>query len=370
MERKRKILIGYIVNGFAGGVDKYILNLVSSVDLEMFDIDILTNKIEPELVERLKKYNITLYEVPTLKHPVKQYKRIKEIIKENKYEVTYFNISTAIQCLGILASDKCHVDNCVVHSHSSGVDIENNIKRRFMKMLHFLCKGVVSKKATSFIACSQKAGEWMYTRHVLEGKKYTVVHNSADTERYIFNTDIRDSMRKKMKWDDKNVIIHVANFTYQKNNEFMMDVFREAYKRNSNLVLVLIGKGPKEDRIKNMVTQYGVEDAVVFLKDISNVNEYLQAADLFVLPSLFEGYPISALEAQVSGLPCLLSERITGESKLIDQCDFLPLKKELWIQKILSFQKNENRNIVIDSEKLDNKDLSKMIEKIWCGNAL
>ncbi len=367
---KKKVLIGYIVNGFAGGVDKYILNLVSSVDLEMFDIDILTNKIEPELVERLKKYNITLYEVPTLKHPVKQYKCIKKIIKENKYEVTYFNISTAIQCLGILASDECGVENCVVHSHSSDVDIENNLKRCFMKALHYLCKGVVSKKATSFIACSQKAGEWMYTRDVLAGKNYTVVHNSVDTKQYVYNTDIREMMRHKMQWNDKNVIIHVANFTYQKNNEFMIDVFHEAHKKRPDLMLVLIGKGSKEDKIKNKVKQYGMEEAVVFLKDISNVNEYLQAGDLFVLPSLFEGYPISALEAQVSGLPCLLSNRITRESKLIEQCDFLSLKKELWIQKILTFQKNENRNIVIDSEKLDNKDLSKMIEKIWCGNAL
>ena len=366
MERKRKILIGYIVNGFAGGVDKYILNLISSVDLELFDIDILTNKIEPELVGYLKKYKITLYEVPTLKHPVKQYKRIKEIIKENKYEVTYFNISTAIQCLGILASNKCGVDNCVVHSHSSGIDIENPTKRRFMKVLHFLCKGVVSKKATSFVACSKKAGEWMFEKDILEGENYTVLHNSVDTRQYVYNTDIREKMRQTMKWTDKNVIIHVANFTYTKNNEFMLDVFRESYKKNTNLVLVLIGKGPKEEKIKNMVIQYKIEDAVVFLKDISNVNEYLQAADLFVLPSLFEGYPISALEAQVSGLPCLLSDRITKESKLIEQCEFLPLKKEVWIQRILAFQKNENRSIIIDKEKLDNKDLGDIIKKIWC----
>lgn len=370
MKQKKKVLIGYIVNGFAGGVDKYILNLVSSINLEVFDIGILTNKIEPDLAERLRKYNITLYEVPTLKHPVKQYKCIKRIIKENKYEVTYFNISTAIQCLGILAANKCKVENCVVHSHSSGVDIQNNIKRWLMKALHFVCKGVVSRKATSFIACSQKAGEWMYNRKVLEGDDYTVVHNSADTKQYVFDVDVRESMRKQMRWDGKRVVIHVANFTYQKNNEFLIDVFYEAYNKEPDLVLVLIGKGPKEEKIKKMVAQYGIDDVVVFLKDISNVNEYLQAADLFVLPSLFEGYPISALEAQVSGLPCLLSEYITGESKLIEQCDFLPLKKELWIHQILSFQKNQSRKTVIDSEKLDNKDLSSMIEKIWCKNTV
>lgn len=366
MGLKKKVLIGYIVNGFAGGVDKYILNLVSSVDLDKFDIDILINKIEPELEAQLNEYNISLYEVPSLKHPLKQYGCIKKIIKENKYDVTYFNISTAIQFLGILASAKCKVDNCVVHSHSSGVDIENKWKRWIMKSLHFLCKGIVSKKATSFIACSQKAGEWMYTPKVLKSEVYTVVHNSADTKQYVFHPEVREKMREAMNWKEKKVIVHVANFTYQKNNEFLMEAFSEAYKKDNGLALLLIGKGSKEEKIKEMVEQYGVQNAVTFLKDITNVNEYLQAADLFVLPSRFEGYPISALEAQVGGLPCLLSDHITKESKLIDSCVFLPLKKEIWTKEFLSFHPCKYRNTTIDSEKLDNKDLSHTIEKIWC----
>ncbi|MBQ8804709.1 MAG: glycosyltransferase [Tyzzerella sp.] len=363
---KKKVLIGYIGDGHAGGVDKYILNLVSSVQKELYEIDLLTNRLNLELYEKLKKHNINLYEIPTLKHPIKQYKSIKRIIDKNKYDVTYFNISTAIHCIGLLAAKRCKVANRVVHSHSSGIDMENKYKRCIMTLIHSVGKKIVSGSATTFIACSQKAGEWMCTPNILKGTNYFVVHNSVDLKKFVFDEGIRKTMREKMDWTNKKVLIHVANFTHQKNNEFMIEVFKKAREVQHNLVLVLIGKGNKEQKIRTMVKDYGLCENVLFLKDISNVNDYLQAADLFLLPSFFEGYPISALEAQVCGLPCILSDKITSESKIAENCVFMPLEIKTWVEQILCVQENKGRKAQSNIKEFDNSELSSKIEKLWC----
>lgn len=366
MSLKKKVLIGYIGDGHAGGVDKYILNLISTVQRGIYDIDLLTNHIDLELCKKLKQQNINLYEIPTLKHPIKQYKKMKEILASNKYDITYFNISTAIHCIGIMAAKKCKVNSRVVHGHSSGFDIENKYKRFIMTAFHLIGKRIVSNDATTFVACSQKAGEWLYTSNVLNSDNYFVVPNSVDLKKFVYNEATRNMMREKMGWNDKRVLIHVANFTYQKNNEFMIEVFKQLKEVQTNSVLVLIGKGNKEEKIRNMVKNYGLREDVVFLKDIPNVNDYLQAADLFLLPSFFEGYPISALEAQVNGLPCILSERITSESKITERCIFLPLEVKSWIEQILCVQDNQKRQECNNIEEFDNSELSDKIQKLWC----
>lgn len=360
---KKKILIGYIVDGYAGGVDKYILNLISEVNKDKYEIDLLTNHIDCKLQKQLKAQEIDLIEIPTLKHPIKQYKKLKFIIKKGRYDVAYFNISTAVHCIGVLAAKNSHVKNIVVHSHSAGVDIDNKYKRWCMQLMHTICKVFIAK-ATTFVACSEKAGEWLFTKKVICGGRYYVVHNSVDLKQFVFDETVRKTIRQQNRWNDKKVLIHVANFTYQKNNEFMIEVFKAVKEKQENLILVLIGKGSKEQKIREYVRTHNLEKDVLFLKNITNVNEYLQAADLFVLPSFFEGYPISALEAQVCGLPCLLSDRITSESKITETCEFLPLKREVWADKILITQRKENIS-VNSGKEYDNYDLCRRIEQIW-----
>lgn len=360
---KKKILIGYIVDGYAGGVDKYILNLISKVNKEKFKIDLLTNHIDGKLQSQLKVQGIDLIEIPTLKHPVRQYKKLKSVIKKERYDVAYFNISTAVHCIGVLAAKNCRVKNIIVHSHSAGVDIDNCYKRYCMQFIHTMCKVFVAK-ATTFIACSEKAGEWLFTQKAIHSGKYYVVHNSVDLKRFTFDKEVREAMRQQQGWNDKKVLIHVANFTYQKNNEFMFEVFKEVKEKQDNLLLVVIGKGAKEQKIREYVKLHNLERDVLFLKNIPNVNEYLQAADLFVLPSHFEGYPISALEAQITGLPCLLSNRITSESKITENCEFLPLRKAVWVEKIQKVhRKMENQTLAV--REYDNEELCRKIEGIW-----
>lgn len=370
MSEKKRILIGYIGDGHAGGVDKYILNLIYSINMEKYSIDILTNKINLKLAEQLEKKHIGLLEIPTLKHPISQYKVLKRLMEKKKYDVCYFNISTAINILGLLAAKKTGIPNRIVHSHSSGIDIENNCKREIIGIIHSLGKLFIKNTANSFIACSKKAGEWMFDQKIMQSPAFFLVYNSLSLEKFIFNPDSRKAMRERMNWKEKKIILHVANFTYQKNHEFLIKTFNNICKKNRGYILVLAGDGSGEEKVHKMVKEYGIEKFVVFTGKVSNIADYMNAADIFVLPSRFEGYPISALEAQINGLQCFLSDNITSESKIEEHCQMLPLDEQCWTEHIMNAKISECHYIVPNADQFDNKNLGNTIEKIWdrmCG---
>ena len=367
MSGRQKILIGYIKDGHAGGVDRFILDVVYTLDCKKYSIDILTNHIDEQLKAELTKRSIGLYEIPTLKHPFRQYEDIKTLMLKKKYDIAYFNISTAVHCIGVLAASKTHIAKRVVHSHSSGLDIENKIVRGIMRCIHSICKPIISNKATDFIACSQKAGEWLYSKSALNGKRYFVVHNSLNLEKFKFDENIRKKIRQENDWDRKTIVIHVGNFNYSKNHFFLIDAFRKVVARNSKYILVLAGKGAREKTVRKKVKEYGLEKNIVFMGMVTNVNELLNAADIFVLPSNFEGYPISALEAQMNRLPCLLSDHITKESKISSKCKFLPLNQNTWAKAILQQCVGglERTEMDFDAvEAYDTKTMCDTIEKI------
>ena len=168
MKDKKKILIGFIGDGRGGGVDKFILELIEKLSLVEYKIDLFTNHKNEELLKRMNEKGIGLYQVCSAKNPIKQYIDIKTIMLKKRYDVVYFNISTAVPCSGIIAAKKVGVNNIIVHSHSSGLDEENKYIRLFMIWIHKICKNIVSAYATKCVACSQKAGEWLYTKRIVQ----------------------------------------------------------------------------------------------------------------------------------------------------------------------------------------------------------
>lgn len=365
MVEKKRILVGYIGDGHAGGLDRYILNLIDSVDCEQYRIDLLTTHINLELCRELEKVNIGLLEIPGLKAPVRQYKKLIQIMKNGRYDAVYINISTAINIMGLVAAKRVGINNRIVHSHSSGIDNEKQYKRMILTGIHNIGKLIIAGTANVFIGCSQKAGEWMYTKKILQSKAFFVVHNSVSLKRYKFDSETRASMRKKMSWDGKKIILHVANFTYPKNHEFILEVFKKVHDKDEKCILVLVGEGYKEAKIRELAERYGIKDCVYFTGLVSNVKEYLDASDIFVLPSKFEGYPISALEAQVNGMQCLLSDKVTDEAQISKSCRMLPLDADEWAASIMKAEISDARTVMENIEEFDNNILSRSIEKIW-----
>ena len=365
MKEKIKILIGFIRDGKAGGVDKFLLNLLDNIDMQKYRIDFLTSSKNIPLEESLNRRNVRLYEVCPASSPARQYKEIRTIMSENGYDVFYLNISTAIPCTGMIAARREGVRVRIVHSHSAGLDIDRIVARMIMRFLHMIGKQIISREANIYITCSQKAGEWLYARRARRSSDFYVIHNAVSPEKFVFCQEVRDKMRKKYAVENRIVIIQIGNFTYQKNHQFTIDIFREVVKENPDYVLWLLGEGKKRQDIEKLVKQSQLENHVYFMGQVSNVGDFLQASDCFILPSRFEGYPISALETQACGLPSLLSDKITKECAVNVDCRFLPLNKNVWKRELLKINFKDRKNSQEIFRGKTEAELYGQIEKIW-----
>ncbi len=331
-----KILVGYLIDGKHSGIDKYLLNVLKMVSSKQVHFDFLTTNREEELAQYLEAYGSNLYEIPSLKHPIEQYKRVKQLIMEHNYTIAYFNISEAFNSMAVKAAKDCGVKKVIVHSHSAGIDSHNPIKRNIRLLLHTIFKQFLVHWATDYFACSKKAGQWMFPQSVITQKRLQLIQNAIDADRFVYNQEIREKVRTQLELNDKFVVGHIGNFCYQKNIKFLIDIIRELVMIKSNAMLLSVGVGPDMEMAKKLVKQYGLEDHVCFLGQRNDVPELLQAMDLFLLPSRFEGLPIVGIEAQVAGLRIILSNTISEEVKLSENCIFVDIhaSANYWAKKI------------------------------------
>ncbi len=367
----KKILVGFIMDGHGGGVDNYLLNFLKNVNSNDVQIDFLTNKIDARLQKFLSKYHSKLFQVANLKHPVRQFHQVSKIIKEGQYEIVYLNISTAIDCVAAWAAKKEKVSHILIHSHSSGNDCENLLKRISFNALHYVCRIFLYRTATRYYACSKKAGLWLFPKKIVESNDFQTVFNAVDLQKYTFHDQIREEVRKELKVENNFVIGNVGSFSYAKNHFFLIKVFEKIREKDQNAVLLLAGKGVRLEKVRAFVKKKNLEESVKFLGFRKDINRLFQGMDFFLLPSCFEGLPTVSIEAQCTGLPCLMSENITSEAKISRDCWFLPLKKssDQWADFVLSHRKKNRDEICLlgEKEKYSLKELRKQQKEMILG---
>lgn len=199
----------------------------------------------------------------------------------------------------------------IAHSRTAATQITlKNIIRNIIKVS-------VKKYATHLFAVSAVAGKWLFGCKAYENGEVVVWPNAIDSSKYIFNEKNRVDKRVELKISDKKTLIHVGNFVEAKNHTFLIDIFRNFLEYQPDSVLLLVGGGDNY-KIKEKCKKLGIEDKVYFLGIRSDVSELLQAADVFVFPSIYEGLPGALLEAQASGMPCVISSSITKEAVVVD----------------------------------------------------
>lgn len=360
----KKILVGFIMDGQGGGIDKYLLNFLENVHTKETQIDFLTNEISPKLKRYLQKYHSRIFAIPNLKHPVGQYREVSKILQREQYDIVYLNISTAIDCITALAAKAKKVPRILIHSHTSGNDLENPVKRMIYDTIHKFCRLFLYRTATEYYGCSRKAGVWLFPKKIVESNRFQTIFNAVDLEKYTYNEELREQVRKELNLEDKFVVGHVGNFSYPKNHYFLIDIFEKLKAKYPESVLVLAGQGERLEMVKNIVKDRGMEDSVKILGFRKDVNRLFQAMDFFVLPSYFEGLPTVSIEAQCTGLPCLMSENVTQEAAITGNCWFLPLHDtpEKWADFILQ-HRNMDRTSVSWIEKTKKYSLEDLKEQ-------
>lgn len=320
-----KILVGFIMDGKAGGIDKYLLNFLEKVTSEDVKLDFLTNEIDSELGEYLKCYQSKIYAIQNLKHPLTQYSQVKSIIKKGKYDIVYLNISTAIDCVAAIAAKHAGVNRRLIHSHSCGNDCESALKKKLFDVIHKCCRLFLYRYGTEFYGCSVEAGEWMFPKRIVYSDKFHVIHNAVDRKKFEYNVEKRKKVREELGIKDQLVLGHVGNFSYPKNHYFLLDIFEEIHRKDSTAILLLTGDGVRFEKVKERIHQGGLEEYVKLLGRRSDVDYLYQGMDAFIFPSLFEGLGIVGIEAQSAGLPCFMSDRVPKECKITEKCYFISL---------------------------------------------
>ena len=176
------------------------------------------------------------------------------------------------------------------------------------------------------------------------------MNNAIDAKKFIYNEEVRKQKRAELGVEDKFVIGHVGRFNLQKNHEFLVKRFADFAKTNEDAILVLIGNGELQEKIKEMAKEYGIETKVKFLGLREDIPQLLQAMDLFLFPSLFEGLPVTLVEAQAAGLPCVISDMITDEIMITDQISKVSLSgnTSLWNQEIAKYRYSKRKNTIED----------------------
>ncbi len=365
----KHILIGSIMDGKAGGIDRYILNLFQKVQGAEVQFDFFTNAIAPQLQADLEQKHSSLFEVADFKHPIRQYADFKRLFRQHSYDTAYFNFSTAIGFLGPMAAKKCGVPKIVIHSHTTDCDIANPYKRKLMTCIHKLCRKILYRCGTDFYACSTEAGLWMFPQKIVAGKQFQLVKNAICVEQFTFNQQIRDSVRTRLGLGDSLTIGHVGNFVYQKNHDFLLKVFAAFKKIEPNSRLLLIGDGVLFEQMQRQAEKLGIQDDVLFLGRRTDANRFMQAMDVFAFPSNFEGLGIVAIEAQAAGLPCVFSNHVPEETHITNLCTYLPIDTSdavaQWVdvlQKVRRYtRENTASSVAAAGYDIQMQDLKKLV---------
>ncbi len=331
---------GAIINR---GVERYIMNLVSGMRKD-FHIDVVTplkcqNTQFQELIEKRggKIFELGLCHIRRNLY-VKYKKQLEDTICWNKYDMAEVHTGD-IPLLGLSAwiCRKNGIRRVILHTHNTHQrNLQYNIDR--MIFLPFM------KQATDFWTCSVKAGNDSFPERVQYKVKW--IPNAIDIEKFKFDLTSRSKIRKKLCIGRKIVIGHIGAFERQKNHKFLIEVFAKICEKSDNYVLFLAGEGALLNEIKKKVKMFKLEEKVIFYGISDNVHEVLNAVDIFVMPSLWEGFGIAAIEAQANGLPCVLSDALPKEAFVTDSCEVLPVRKnhaERWKNAIMASDIQTNR---------------------------
>ncbi len=357
-EKIRVLIIG--MHDKIGGVETFLMNYYRNIDRNKVQFDFISIYDKLCFEDEIKQLGGNVYKICSEKvNPIQYSKQLKQIIKNNNYKIVHINMLSAANILPILVAKKQKVKHIIVHSHNS-----NTPSGIIRKILNFINKPFLHL-ATDYFACSQLAGDWLFGKKFLKKHELVIINNAIDIEKYQYNELIRKSKREELNCKEKFVIGHIGRFSYQKNHEFLIDVFYEVQKEIKDAVLLLIGEGELKDKIKEKVKSLKIEDNVIFFGITNTPQDYLQAMDLFVLPSRFEGLPVVGIEAQVSGVKCMFSNKITEEAKISDKTIFIENNVQKWKDEIIKYKNNqecERKNTKLN-EQYNIKVASKGLEK-------
>lgn len=314
------------------GVYQYLFNHMKYIDRGKYQFEFLTrNKAGLMETKEYRQYHFNVWSFENTQRDSEEGLR-REIVRILDHGFDAIHLHTSMW-RGFLIEEiamEMGIPQVIVHSHSTGADfILREERNRLLKIHETYKKQFCMEMATDVCACSRLAGEWLYGEQIPRDL-IKILSNAVEVEKYHFNPEKRKQVRGRLGLDDRVIVGNVGRYSYQKNQEFLIRAFAKACRKNRKLFLVLIGQGELKGQLVRLIDELGIAGSAVCMDWQEHVEDYLQAFDLFCLPSHFEGLSICAVEAQAAGLRCLVSDTLAEETKITGLVEFLPLMEEVW----------------------------------------
>ena len=306
-----------------GGAENSIMNYYRHIDRDKVQFDFLLTVHDESLFE--KEINVLggrVYRIPllTFSNPFRYLSAIRRFFKGHpEYKIVHSHTSSK-SFFPLAVAKCCHIPARICHSHGS--QSEKGINGKVRDALKFPLKLV----ATNYLACGESAACWLYGQSFNDNGRVSIFPNVIESERFDINPDIRSFIRNKLDIAEDTVVIgSTSRFSRVKNPGFLISCFSQFNMLYPNSKLLLVGDGELRKEIENQLCSLGLQNDVLLTGVVANVNDYLQAMDFFMMPSINEGLPLSLIEAQISGLHCFVSKGVPKEADLTGLVSFLSL---------------------------------------------
>ena len=329
-----RVLVINTVPTEKNGITNVIFNLHRAMDKENLQMDLLTiNPADAAYASAIKDAGGNVYEMQrSIAHPIRYIRALKKRIQQNQYDIVHAHGNSATLALEMIAAKLGGCRVRIAHSH--------NTTCKYMAV-HKLLMPLFTAACNYRLACGTDAGKWLFRK-----KEFTVINNGIDTERFRFCTSDRQKIRTHLQLPDSCKLIgHVGLFNEAKNQAFLVQILQQLQDKQAYRLL-LIGEGGLRSNVQQLAQECGISEQTFFIGTIDNVAAYLSACDILCMPSLYEGLPLTLIEAQANGLPCVVSENITKEADKTGNVSFLPLEAgaQVWAQQLLQMPDDQDRH--------------------------
>ena len=319
----------------SGGAETFLMKLYRNIDRTKYQMDFCINTKEECFYNReIREMGGKIYYIPPKSSGVKEFKRqLAELIKKEKYEYVLRITSNAAGFMDLKIAKKAGARVCSARSSNSSDG--SSLKA---KVIHYISRFLYGRYVDVKFAPSDLAAEYTFGKKAVAKGQVAQLHNAVDLNIYHYYPENRETIRNEFGIEGKKVIGHIGRFMHQKNHSFLIEIFSEIKKKEPNAVLLLVGgNGDLEESVRQKVADLGLEDSVIFAGIRSDIPQILSAMDVFVMPSFYEGMPNTVIEAQSTGLPCVISDTITKEANITGSVEYFSLNShpEVWADKAL-----------------------------------
>ena len=326
----------------AGGAETFLMKIARSLPTDAYQLDFVVSAENGCYTQEVLERGGKIYKIPMRTQDVRgAFRGIKSIVRENRYDTVLKLAENSLSVMDMIAAKQGGAHHLIVRSCNAPTGLS-----RKARLIHRFFRPLLNRITTVKLAPSQLAADYMFGK----AANVKLLHNGVDLNVFRFSTDAREKVREEFQLGNKLVVGHIGRFHPQKNHRYLLEVFKEIRRRRDDAVLLMIGTGEREEEIKTWIRELDMQDHVIMAGQRFDIPAVLSAMDVFVFPSLYEGMPNTVIEAQSTGLPCVIADTITPEADITGLVHYLSLSDstECWAEKALSLVSADRKDTAAD----------------------